>query len=176
MSRDSKHVVRCLKKANKELEECKKLGKRPKHRGLLKIEFNKDEAKKHLSTAEENLKLALHLEKEKFGPAAISPLFYCFYHCFLAIAARFGYESGNQTCTISLIQYLKEEGKIEMDEKFIEMMKYEDEQKGSGYPSLIEMREEYTYGAKVSVEKQILENLTNLCKELVHNVKEIVYN
>ncbi len=37
MSQASKQVEWCLSKAKKEIEECKKLGKRAKHRGLLKI-------------------------------------------------------------------------------------------------------------------------------------------
>ena len=36
MSQASKHVEWCLKKAEKEIEECKKLGKRQKNRGLLR--------------------------------------------------------------------------------------------------------------------------------------------
>jgi len=45
MSQASKHVEWCLNKAKKEIEECKKLGKRVKHRGLLKNDPNIDEAK-----------------------------------------------------------------------------------------------------------------------------------
>ncbi len=36
MSQASKYVEWCLSKARKEIEECRKLGKREKHRGLLK--------------------------------------------------------------------------------------------------------------------------------------------
>ena len=42
MSQASKHVEWCLNKAKKEIEECKKLGKRQKHRGLLKTNPNID--------------------------------------------------------------------------------------------------------------------------------------
>lgn len=38
MSQASKYVQWCLHKAKKEIEECKKLGKRAKHRGLLQGE------------------------------------------------------------------------------------------------------------------------------------------
>lgn len=47
MSQASKHVDWCLNKANKEIEECKKLGKRPKHRGLLKVNPSMEEAKEN---------------------------------------------------------------------------------------------------------------------------------
>ena len=52
MSQSSKHVKWCLEKADKEIKECKKLGERMKHRGLLQVEPNIDEAKKHLRKAQ----------------------------------------------------------------------------------------------------------------------------
>jgi hypothetical protein len=41
-----------LKKAEREIEKCKKEGKRAKHRGLLKIEPDSEEANNHLKKAE----------------------------------------------------------------------------------------------------------------------------
>ena len=55
MSQASKHVEWCLNKAKKEIEECKKFGKKEKHRGLLKTNPDIDEAKRHLAKAEHNL-------------------------------------------------------------------------------------------------------------------------
>ncbi len=43
MSQASKHVEWCLRKAEREVEECKKLGKRPKHRGLIKSDTDIEE-------------------------------------------------------------------------------------------------------------------------------------
>ena len=54
MSQASKHVEWCINKAKKEIEECKKLGKRLKQRGLLKSDPDIDKAKKHLAKAEHN--------------------------------------------------------------------------------------------------------------------------
>ncbi|MFH1682271.1 MAG: hypothetical protein ABIA37_00590 [Candidatus Woesearchaeota archaeon] len=55
MSQAAKQVEWCLNKAKKEIEECKQLGKRPKHRGLVKADPDLDEAKHHLAKAEHNL-------------------------------------------------------------------------------------------------------------------------
>lgn len=176
MPRASKQVDWCLKKAEKEIEECRKLGKRPKHKGLLKVNPNREEANEHLRKSEENLKFATSLDSDKYGYKIVEAVFYCIYHCFLAIASKFGYESGNQTCTISLIEYLKEEKKIDLDQKFIEMMKYNDEQKDQKHPSIIEMREDYTYSSKISVGKERVAKLIEICKEIVHVTKEIVYH
>ena len=176
MSQASKQVDWCLKKAEKEIEECKRLGKRPKHRGLLKTSSNKEETKSHIKKAEENLEFSVFLKPEEYGYKIIESLFYSMYHCFLAIASKFGYESGNQTCTISLIEYLKEEDKINIDDKFIDIMKYKDEQENQDNFSIIEMREDYTYSAKISVENEKIDKLKDLAKELIYQTKEIIYS
>ena len=175
MSQHSKKVEWCLNKAKKEIEECKKQGKRLKHRGLLKINPNMDEAKNHLIKAEHNLKGVTKFEKIGFSDWSISAGFYSIYHCFLAIAARFGYESGNQTCTISLMKYLKEEGKINVENKFIELLEYEEFE--SIGESFIDLREDYTYGVEISVEdKTRINELKDLCKELLDVSKQIIHN
>jgi len=174
MSQASKNVDWCLKKAEQEIKECKKLGKRLKHRGLIKTEPNIEEAKNHIKKAEENILFANSIDLNQFGFKAIESLFYSFYHCFLAIAARFGYESGNQTCTMSLIEYPIEENKIGLNKKFIDMMKYEDEQE-SRCPSIIQMREDYTYGAEISVEKNKINELFETCRELIEATKIMIY-
>ncbi|MBS1267299.1 MAG: hypothetical protein MAG795_01271 [Candidatus Woesearchaeota archaeon] len=114
MSRAAKHVKWCLKKSKQELEECRRQGKNPKHRGLIKINPSVKSAEEHIAKAEHYLK-AIFRVKDDFSDIAVSHAFYSLYQCFLAIAAKFGYESANQQCTISLIEWLKEEEKISLD-------------------------------------------------------------
>ena len=174
MSQAFKHVDWCLKKAKSEIEECRKEGKRQKHRGLLKIAPNIDEAKEYIKKAEHNLNAALNFVKSGFSDWSASAFFYSMYHCFLAIAAKFGYESANQTCTIALIEYLKEEGKININQEFIEMFKYkEDETKKE--ESIIETREDYTYSAKISMNKERINNLTQKCRDLIDSTRKIIF-
>src|SRR3989338_3395193 len=153
MSQSSKHVEWCLNKAKKEVEECKEQGKRLKHRGLLKSNPNLEEARKHLAKAEHNFLGITRFKEIGFSDWSISAGFYCIYHCFLAIAAKFGYESGNQTCTISLMRYLNEEKKINIDDKFIILLEYE-EIENTKENSVIDMREDYTYGVQISVKDE----------------------
>ncbi len=175
MSQPAKHVEWCLNKAKKEIEECKKLGKRPKHRGLLKTEPNTEEAKKHLIKAEHNLIGITKFKEIGFSDWSMSAGFYCIYHCFLAIASKFGYESANQTCTISLIIYLKETKKIELEDKYIKLLEY-DEIKSHSENSIIDSREDYTYGIKTQVKDETkLNELKKNCKELVDITKQIVH-
>jgi len=173
MSQASKQVEWCLNKAKKEIEECKKLGKKPKHRGLLKVDPNTDEAKKHLTKAEHNLIGITKFKEIGFSDWSMSAGFYCIYHCFLAIAARFGYETSNQTCTIALIKYLKENNSIQIEDKFIELLEYEEVDNREN--SIIELRENYTYGVQTSVDDVKLADLKKTCKELIDITKQIIY-
>ncbi len=175
MSQAYKHVNWCLNKANKEIEECKKLDKRAKHRGLFKISPDIDEAKKHIRKAEHNFNAIRRFKEIGFSDWSIAAGFYSIYHCFLAIAVKFGYESKNQTCTIALMEYLKEEGKIGIDENFIDILKHEDMDEIHG-SNIIEMREAYTYGVKVSVEDETkINDLIKICKEMIDVTKDIVF-
>ena len=175
MPQASKHVKWCLNKAKKEIEECKKLGKRLKHRGLLKINPNIDEARKHIGKAEHNLNAISRFKEIGFSDWSIAAGFYSIYHCFLAIAVKFGYESRNQTCTIALMELLKEENKINIDAKFIDMLKSADIEEMQEN-KVIEMREDYTYGVEISVDNETkIKDLVKACKELVDIAKDIVF-
>lgn len=175
MSQASKHVDWCINKANKEIEECKKLGKRAKHRGLIKANPDIEEAKEHLAKAEHNLEGISKFREIGFSDWSMSAGFYCIYHCFLAIAAKFGYESSNQTCTISLMKFLKESNKIALDEKFISLLEYEDMEEVKEN-SVIDLRENYTYGVQISVKDEAKVNeLKKICKELIDVTKEIIF-
>jgi len=149
MSQASRKVEWCLKKAKRELEES------DLHRGVVKVESNIKLAEKHIIKAEHNLKAALYFEKGGFSDWSVSAFFYTIYHCFLAISNFFGYESRNQECTIALIETLKEEGKIEMDNKFIDTLKITKAEK-MHEGSIIKIRENFQYGIELEFkEKEI---------------------
>lgn len=172
MSQASKQIEWCLNKARKEIGECKRIGKRPKHRGLLKTNLDIEGAKKHIAKAEHNLEAITRFKEIGFSDWSMSAGFYCVYHCFLAIALKFGYESANQTCTISLMRYLNEIKKIKIDEKFIELLEYE----GITESSIIDLREGFTYGVQISIKDETkLNDMKKICRELIDITKEIVY-
>src|SRR3989344_9497102 len=100
MSQSKNKVKWCLKKAEDELKEG------GKHRGLVKAKSDLNKARKHLLKAEHFLRATMYLKKGNFSDISTSTLFYSMYHCLLAIAAKFGYESRNQECTFALIYYL----------------------------------------------------------------------
>ncbi len=170
MTQATNKVEWCLRKAKKEIEEGKK------HRGLVKNAFHSEEARKHIEKAEHNLRAITYFNKGGFSDWSMSAGFYCIYHCFLAIGSKFGYESRNQECTIALMRALKEEEKIDLNEKFIGALESYDE-KERHESNIIEKREFYTYGTQVSAENigEIQESIT-LCEECLDEAKRIVLN
>ena len=170
MTQASRRVKWCLRKAEKESEEG------TKHRGLVKKEIDLDEAKKHIIKAEHNLSAIDYFSLGEFSDWSMSAGFYCIYHCFLAIIEKFGYESRNQECTIALVKFLKEQGKIEFDNKFIEALESYDE-KERHESNVIEKRENYTYGTTISVDnKEEIKNSIKLCKECLDLTKRIIFS
>ena len=168
MSHAENKVEWCLKKAEKELE----LGK--KHRGLLKKEIDKEEAIKHIRKAEHNLSAAEYFNKGGFSDWSMSAVFYCIYQCFLAIASKFGYESRNQECTISLIKWLKEKGEIDIDDGFIDALENQNEEERHE-TSIIEKREFYTYGTTIEAGKEEIQKNIKLCKDCLDQTRDIIF-
>ena len=168
MSQATKRVKWCMDQAKKHIAEGRK------HRGLVEVKPSAAAAVKHLEKAEHNLQSVVYNAKGGFTDWAVSAAFYSMYHCFLAILARFGYESRNQTCTVALVEVLKEEGKVDIDERFIKMLQ-EDSQEGQEF-RVIELREEYTYGFKVAAQEVDIKKLTEACKELIDKTKSIVHS
>lgn len=122
MSQANNKVKWCLNKAKKEMEQG------IKHRGLVEIEPNLDEAKNHIKKAEHNFKAVVIFEQSGFSDWSVSAVFYTIYHCFLGIITKFGYESKNQECTIALVEYLKEQKKINISDDIIDALKYVDKE------------------------------------------------
>jgi uncharacterized protein (UPF0332 family) len=165
----------CLKKAEKEIEECKKQKKKIRHRGLVKIEPNKKLAIGHLEKARHNLEAFRFLRKNRFSDWSVTLGFYTLYHCFLAIGIKYGYETRNQECTITLIQLLKEQGKISISQDIIDFMKYGEED-NSYEDSIIELREDYTYGIDLEIQNiEQLDKIEKLCIEFIDASKDIIY-
>lgn len=167
MAEAPKKVEWCLKKAKKELQETKN------HRGLIKVTPNIDLAFKHIEKADHNLKAALFFQKNGYSDWSANALFYCMYHCFLAILAQFGYESRNQECTLAVMDMLKEEGKITIDGKFLDTLNIAKAKKTDH--SIIAIRERFQYSTAIEYrEMEEFKVLVGMCRELIDVTKGIV--
>lgn len=163
----SKNKVQwCLDKAEKEIKE----GVKP--RGLVRIEPDIEEAKRHIHKAEHNFKAVTVMERSGFSDWSVSAVFYTIYHCFLAIITKYGYESRNQECTIALIEQLKEQEKIKLSEEIIRALKAV----GNNKKSTMELREDFQYGTETEVEDKYLSELKILCQKAIEETKKIIYS
>jgi len=91
----------------------------------------------------------------------------------LATLSKFGYETRNQECTIAVIEMLKEDLEIDIDDKFIKALKVQQGKESD--QNTIELREDFQYSVKISFEqKSEFDRLDNMCKELIDVTREIV--
>lgn len=172
MSHAANHVDWCIKKAQKEIGEGRM------HRGLVEAKPDLKKAAEHIEKAEHNLKAISEFSRIGFSDWSVSAAFYTIYHCFLAILARHGYESRNQECTISAIQHLKQQGKVDVDEKFIESLKSHAESEDRREHSSTEikdLREEFQYGVGTAYKGNGVGSLLQTCTEMIEIAKEEVY-
>src|SRR3989338_2082240 len=151
----------CLKKAEKEMKE------KGKHRGIAIVKPDKNLALEHISKAEHDLKGAIEFAKIGFSDWSASAFFYAIYQCFLAIAAKKGYESRNQECTFALIYSLIENNEIELDKQMVNKVTSLNIQEEKESSTSTEIREKYQYGTKLSLDENIYEYLLELARQIL---------
>ncbi len=167
MSHAKNKVEWCLNKAKRELQEGKK------HRGLVKVNADLEKARDHLAKAERNLKVTLYLQRGGYSDWCSSSLFYMMYHCFLAILAKFGYETRNQECTFALIASLIEDKKIILNQEDLEKVTTLNITETQESPeTAVSIREDYQYSTKVSLENKEYQELLQLAKRILDKTKE----
>ncbi|MBI2129971.1 HEPN domain-containing protein [Candidatus Woesearchaeota archaeon] len=167
MSHAKNKVEWCLKKSERELKET------GKHRGLAKANPNLEKARGHIKKAEHYLEATDYLKKGNFSDISASTVFYSMYHCLLAIAAKFGYESGNQECTFALVHSLIEDGKIDFEKELLDKISSLDVEKKEEQTT-IEIRELYQYGTSLSIKDNLYKELFELAKKVIAKTKEIM--
>lgn len=168
MSHTKNKIDWCIKKAEKEL---KKAGK---HRGLVKIKPDTAKAREYIIKAEHYLKATEHLKKGNFSDISASTVFYSMYHCLLAIAAKFGYESRNQECTFALIYSLIEEGIIDFEKEALNRIASSEIKGSIDEKTTTEIREKYQYGTELSIKDNIYKELLELAKGVISRTKVII--
>lgn len=168
MSHAKNKVEWCFRKAEKEMNGS------GRHRGLLKTRQDKDRAREHITKAEHNLKLMIHLKKNDFSDWCGPATFYSVYHSLLAILSKLGYESRNQECTFAMIYSLIGDNKINLDKGMIEKVAALDVKESGSSATITDIREQYQYGTKLSLEDKTYEELLNIAKKILGKTKEII--
>ncbi len=168
MSHAENKVEWCLKKGEKEMKGD------GKHKGLVRIKPDDAKAKLHITKAEHNLKLMISLKDTEFSDWCSSAAFYATYHSLLAIIAKFGYESRNQECTFALISSMAEKGAIDFDTALLDSIIKIDHEKHAERETITEIREQYQYGIKLSMEDRTYEELLDAAKRILGESKRIL--
>ena len=151
-----------MSQVDEHLKWCLKDPKR-----LIKTKPDLDLAQKHVKKSEYNYGTVQTLEKLKIYDWALNVGFYAIYHCFLAILAKYGYESRNQACTITVLLTLINEKKLDLDKDLVTQFDTLDVEKNITNPTVRESRELSTYGVETSIDLQQLKKI----KELILKVQ-----
>ena len=151
MPKISEHLTWCLK-------DPKRLIKSKPDFGL---------AQQHLNKSEYDYEVVQTLERLKVYDWAFNVGFYAIYHCFLAILAKYGYESRNQACTITILLTLINDKKLDLDKDLVTRFDTLDVEKSIASPTVRERREISTYGVETSIDLQQLKKI----KELILKVQ-----
>ena len=131
-------------------------------RRLIKTQPDLNLAKKHIKKSEYNYGVVQTLERLKIYDWALNIGFYAIYHCFLAILAKYGYESKNQSCTITVLLNLINESKLSLDKDLVAQFDTLDIEKNITNPTVRESRELSTYGVETSIDLQQLKKIKEL--------------
>ena len=134
---------------------------------LVKIKPDLELAQKHVKKSEYNYGILQTLERLKIYDWAFNVGFYAIYHCFLAILAKYGYESRNQACTTTVLLALINEKKLDLDKDLVTQFDTLEVEKNITNPTVRERREISTYGVETSIDLQQLKKI----KELILKVQ-----
>ncbi len=134
---------------------------------LAKTRPDVDMARKHLKKSEYNYSVVQTLEKLKIYDWALNIGFYSIYHCFLAVLSKYGYESRNQSCTITVLLRLIDQKKLNLDKSLVLQFDTLDAEKDMTSPTLRLERELSTYGVETSIDQDRLKKV----KELIVKVQ-----
>ncbi len=163
----------------KELRECfraarKKEDKGIKHKSLLIVNPNKEEAKQYLDKAKQELILCEMYKTKGFDYKLPEEWFYTLYYCALSILSTIGVESRSQKYTALLLDYLESKNLIEYNKDFIQRIKVYSKK---GEESEVDRREfaRYSSATKIEEVEERYERMMNLCKEAIFQAESILY-
>jgi len=158
MSQTEKHMTWCLKDPNR----------------LKIINPDLDLAKKHLAKSLYNFKVSKELETLEYYDWALNVGFYAIYHCFLALLAKYGYESRNQSCTITALLTLIDNNKLAFEKDLILQFYSLDTESQIISSTVRAKREMSTYGVETSIDLDQVKKIKDLVLQVQREtIKEI---
>jgi uncharacterized protein (UPF0332 family) len=154
------------------IRKCLKEGDRgERHKGLRRVKPSEVQAKKHLDKAIHNFRAMSDFHRIGYSDWSASASFYCLYHCLLAILAKAGYESRNQTCTFALMESMIDELSITTDElrEIFDRDITEDLQHSD---SILDIRERMQYSVQTGLESLEFQRMRDKTKILFDKLRK----
>jgi uncharacterized protein (UPF0332 family) len=140
---------------------------------LRKIDISEEKIKGHLDKSIHNFKAMLNFQKEGFSDWSASAAFYCLYHCLLALIAKEGYESRNQSCTFALIEDMIENKKISIaQEELKEIFDRDITEDLEHSNKILDIRENMQYSVKTNLEQDEFLELKEKTKNLFDKLRK----
>ena len=162
-------------KIDEKLRKCFDEGKKgsERHKGLIKSNPDLSKSEAYLAKALHNFNAITDFHNLGYSDWSASASFYCLYVGLLAIIAKLGYESRNQSCTFALVEDLIIKGEIKTlttnDIKEIFDKEVTDNLAHSA--KILDIREKMQYSTKTSLEEMEFQSLKNRTKELLDKIR-----
>jgi len=161
-------------KVEKVFSWCLQQGEKgEKHKGLKKLaKPNIEESEAQLKKADSDLQTMQYLYDGNKTDWVASTAFYAMYHSLLAVVFKLGFESRNQECTINAIEYFMRQGRISLEQEYIDIIRLAQEQ--GNKPDAKTVREKYQYGTETSMEDKLCQQLMEKARKFVDRMKEVL--
>src|SRR3989339_579179 len=159
---------------NNKLKKCFEEGEKGKerHKGLRQVKISREMIDDHLKKAEHNLNAVTDFKDIGYSDWSASASFYALYHCLLALLAKNGIESRNQTCTFAFIEQMINDKKLSITkEELSEIFDKDITEDLMHSNKILDIRENMQYSIKTSLERKEFDLLKQRTKELLDKLR-----
>lgn len=158
------------------LKNCLKEGEKgERHKGLKKIIPTTELINGHIKKAIHNFNAIDIFSRVNYSDWSASAAFYCLYHGLLALLAKKGFESRNQTCTFALIEQMIENKEISLTKDELKEIFDKDATEDLIHSNkILDIREIMQYSIKTSLEEQEFKLLKERTKMLFDKIRKDV--
>ncbi len=164
-----------LQKSDEKLKKCFEEGKKgnERHKGLIKTTPDLVRTESYLAKALHNFNAITDFHDLGYSDWSASASFYSLYVGLLAILAKQGYESRNQSCTFTLVEDLIKKGEIKtLTVADIKEIFDKDITADLAHSTrILDIREKMQYSTKTSLEELEFQSLKNRTKELLDKIR-----
>ena len=138
------------------IERCLEEGQKgDRHKGIRKVRPNQNRAEEHLCKAVHNFEAIDFFKQGNFSDWCAPAGFYALYHLLLAILAKKGYESRNQSCTFALLEKMISSGEFIIAQSELKAIFDQDISHDLEHSSkILDIREKYQYSTRMMFEEK----------------------